>query len=109
MLQELPMSVRIVCARSNSHNASVGTSSGTKPDFPMIGGSIRSANEIMSSSSLMSSVGGAGGGERMFKAKSDGSISSSVADDTARDSTVAEQDQVVRSCRSFRIFFRADF
>ena len=95
MLQELPMNVRIVCARSNSHNASVGTSSGTKPDFPMIGGSIRSANEIMSSSSLMSSsVGGAGGGERMFKAKSDGSISSSVADDTARDSTVAEQDQV---------------
>ena len=94
MLQELPMSVRIVCARSNSHNASVGTSSGTKPDFPMIGGSLRSANEIMSSSSLMSS---AGGGERMFKAKSDGSISSSVADDTARDSTVAEQDQVVNS------------
>ena len=93
MLQELPMSVRIVCARSNSHNASVGTSSGTKPDFPMIGGSIRSANEIMSSSSLMSSA--AGGGERMFKAKSDGSISSSVADDTARDSTVAEQDQVL--------------
>ena len=89
------MSVRIVCARSNSHNASVGTSSGTKPDFPMIGGSIRSANEIMSSSSLMSSAGG--GGERMFKAKSDGSISSSVADDTARDSTVAEQDQVFRS------------
>ena len=102
------MSVRIVCARSNSHNASVGTSSGTKPDFPMIGGSIRSANEIMSSSSLMSAAGGAGG-DRMFKAKSDGSISSSVADDTARDSTVAEQDQVVRSCRSFRIFFRADF
>ena len=82
------MSVRIVCARSNSHNASVGTSSGTKPDFPMIGGSIRSANEIMSSS-LMSGTSS----DRMFKAKSDGSISSSVADDTARDGSVIEHEQ----------------
>ena len=82
------MSVRIVCARSNSHNASVGTSNGSKPDFPMIGGSIRSANEIMSSSLMSGS-----GSDRMFKAKSDGSISSSVADDTARDGAVPEQEQ----------------
>ena len=89
------MSVRIVCARSNSHNASVGTSSGTKPDFPMIGGSIRSANEILSSS-----LGS--GSDRMFKAKSDGSISSSVADDTARDSVI-DQEQQGGNSRDFGI------
>lgn len=60
ILKELPMNVRIVCARSSSHNASVGTSNGnTSRSDGMTG-------------SFISSIAS----DRMFKAKSDGSISS---------------------------------
>ena len=59
ILKELPMNVRIVCARSKSHSASVNT----KQDFPL-GGGVRQQLQGMSAS------------ERMVKAKSDGSISS---------------------------------
>lgn len=57
ILKDLPMEVKLVCARSHSHSASVGT----KHDFPL-GGTFRS--EIIANS------------ERMVKAKSDVSISS---------------------------------
>ncbi|TRY75653.1 hypothetical protein TCAL_00503 [Tigriopus californicus] len=57
ILKDLPMEVKLVCARSYSQSASVGT----KHDFPL-GGTFRS--EIIANS------------ERMVKAKSDVSISS---------------------------------
>ncbi len=85
ILKELPMNVRIICARSSSHNASVGTSSGSKPDFPMVGGSIRTASELGSLTASSAS-------DRLFKAKSDGSISSSgtVTESVHRDAAGAE-------------------
>ena len=98
ILKELPMNVRIVCARSTSQSTAVNTK---PPDFMGGGGSssLQRSSEMSSGSGLPSTS------ERLVKAKSDGSISSSGTAEVSQQQMMAggggiDQERAVSKLKS---------